>query len=64
MDLFTAHPERLPPALAAAVGDLLEWADVLGILVDYSLIRRTEHTLSLHRLLQTALRHLELALTA
>ncbi len=57
LDLFTAHPEQLPPALAAAAGDPLEWAETVGALVDYSLVRRREHTISLHRLLQTALRH-------
>lgn len=57
LDLFTTHPERLPQALAAAVEDPLEWADTLGALVDYSLARRSEHTISLHRLLQTDLRH-------
>ena len=57
LDLFTTHPEHLPPALAAAVADPLEWADTLGVLVDYSLARRSEHTLSVHRLLQTRLRH-------
>jgi tetratricopeptide (TPR) repeat protein len=64
LDLFTTHPEQLPPALAAAVGDPLEWADTLGALVDYSLARRSEHTISLHRLLQTALRHHDIAIPA
>ncbi len=57
LDLFTTHSEQLPPALTAAAEDPLEWADTVGVLVDYSLARRSEHTISLHRLLQTALRH-------
>jgi tetratricopeptide (TPR) repeat protein len=57
LDLITIHPGHLPPALAAATSDPLEWAETVGILVDYSLVRRSEHTISLHRLLQTALRH-------
>ncbi|MGH3784113.1 MAG: FxSxx-COOH system tetratricopeptide repeat protein [Pseudonocardiaceae bacterium] len=64
LDLFTTHPDQLPQALATAVGDPLEWAETLGVLVDYSLARRSEHTISLHRLLQTALRHRNIATPA
>jgi transcriptional regulator with XRE-family HTH domain/tetratricopeptide (TPR) repeat protein len=64
LDLFTTHPEQLPPALAAAVGDPLEWAETLGVLVDYSLAWRSEQSISLHRLLQTALRHYDITTPA
>ena len=57
LDLFTSHPEQLPPTLTTAVKDPVEWADTIGILVNYSLARRSGHTLSIHPLLQTALRH-------
>lgn len=36
-DLFTTHPDQLPPALASTVKGPLNWADALGILVDCSL---------------------------
>jgi tetratricopeptide (TPR) repeat protein len=64
LDLFTTHPEQLPPLLAAAVGDSLQWADTLGILVEYSLVRRGERAISLHRVLQTALRQRTVATPA
>jgi tetratricopeptide (TPR) repeat protein len=52
LDLFTAHPDELPEPLGQVVADPLTLADTVGALVDYSLVRRTEHQLTLHRLIQ------------
>jgi tetratricopeptide (TPR) repeat protein len=62
LDLFTQHGELLPPPLNAAVADRKAWADTIGVLVDYALLRRDGDTVSLHRLLQAALRHRRLSL--
>ncbi|MGH4023986.1 MAG: FxSxx-COOH system tetratricopeptide repeat protein [Pseudonocardiaceae bacterium] len=56
LELFTSHPERLLEPLASAVADPLAMADMVGALVDYSLVRRTESNLLLHRLLQAVIR--------
>lgn len=56
LDLFTEHPGLLPDPLAAVVCDVLELGEVLGVVVDYSLARRTGTGLHLHRLVQAALR--------
>jgi tetratricopeptide (TPR) repeat protein len=56
LDLFTSHPDRLPDPLASAVTDPLAMADIVGALVDYSLVRRTDSGLLLHRLLQAVTR--------
>jgi tetratricopeptide (TPR) repeat protein len=56
LDLFTGHPDRLPEPLAFAVGDKIEFADVIGLLIDYSLAKRTSAGLQLHRLVQAAIR--------
>jgi|HubBroStandDraft_2_1064218.scaffolds.fasta_scaffold04687_3 tetratricopeptide (TPR) repeat protein len=62
LDLFTEHPDRLLEPLASAVPDQIELADVIGILIDYSLAKRTPAGLQLHRLVQAAarLRHTSL----
>ena len=52
LDLFSSHPDRLPEPLASAVADPLAMTDIVGALVDYSLVRRTDSGLLLHRLLQ------------
>jgi tetratricopeptide (TPR) repeat protein len=57
LDLFTEHAAELPAGLAAAAGDRVVWADTVGALVGYALIRRSGAVVSVHRLLQTALRH-------
>jgi tetratricopeptide (TPR) repeat protein len=54
--LFTAHPDLLPEPLATTAADELAFTDALGVLVDFSLIKRTEAGLQIHRLLQGALR--------
>ncbi|NUT52283.1 MAG: tetratricopeptide repeat protein [Saccharothrix sp.] len=57
LDLFTTHPEALPPSLSGAVTDPVAWADAVGVLVDWFLVRRTERELTIaHRLLQQSLR--------
>src|SRR5262249_30183457 len=56
LDLFTLHAGLLPEPLAAAAADELAFNDAIGILVDYSLIKRTAAGLQVHRLIQGALR--------
>src|SRR5207253_2821031 len=56
LDLFTGHAELLPPPLAAAAADLLAFNDVVAALVDYSLAKRTQAGLQLHRLVQGVIR--------
>ncbi|MDQ3274477.1 MAG: FxSxx-COOH system tetratricopeptide repeat protein, partial [Actinomycetota bacterium] len=56
LDLFTAHPDRLPASLSEVAADPLAFADTVGALADYSLARRTDTGLVLHRLVQAVLR--------
>ena len=56
LDLFTAHPEKLPEPLATAASDELEFAETIAAAVDSSLAKRTADGLQLHRLVQGALR--------
>jgi hypothetical protein len=56
VDLFTAHPGQLPEPLATVAADELLFDEAIGILVDYSLLKRTGAGLQIHRLLQGALR--------
>lgn len=56
LDLFTAHADRLPELLAGAANDELAFADVIAVVVDYSLAKHTRTGLQLHRLVQAALR--------
>jgi tetratricopeptide (TPR) repeat protein len=56
LDLFTSHPDQLPEPLASALIDPLTMTDMVGVLVDYSLVRRTNNGLVLHRLLQAVTR--------
>jgi DivIVA domain-containing protein len=56
LDLFTAHADLLPEPLSSAAADRLAFADVLASLVDYSLARRTQAGLQLHRLVQATIR--------
>lgn len=56
LDLFTAHSEQLPIPLGAVAGDSLAFAEMVGAVVDYSLARRTETGLLLHRLAQAVIR--------
>ena len=56
LDLFTTHPDLLPQPLSAATADQLTFADTLAVLADYSLAKRTDTGLQLHRLVQAAIR--------
>jgi TIR domain len=56
LDLFTDHADLLPPPLAAAASDTLTFNDVIATLVDYSLVKRTQAGLQLHRLVQGVIR--------
>ncbi len=56
LDLFTDHPEQLPAPLNEVAGDPLAFAETVGALVDYSLVRRTDAGLVLHRLVQAVIR--------
>jgi tetratricopeptide (TPR) repeat protein len=56
LDLFTLHPQLLPEPLATAAADELAFNDAIGVLVDYSLIRRTAAGLQVHRLIQGEIR--------
>ena len=50
------HAELLPEPLAAAAADQLAFNEVIGTLVDYSLAKRTQAGLQLHRLVQGVIR--------
>jgi hypothetical protein len=56
LDLFTGHTDRLPEPLASAAGDPLTFTDTVALIVDYSLAKRTQAGLQLHRLVLAALR--------
>ncbi|MDQ4032116.1 MAG: FxSxx-COOH system tetratricopeptide repeat protein [Actinomycetota bacterium] len=58
LDLFTDHPEQLPAPLDQVAGDPLAFAETVGAVVDYSLARRSDAGLVLHRLVQAVLREL------
>src|SRR5262249_33859064 len=54
--LFDTHPEHLPEPLATAAAHPLAFADTIAALADYSLLRRTQDGLVLHRLVQAVTR--------
>jgi tetratricopeptide (TPR) repeat protein len=56
LDLFTAHPGQLPGLLTAVAADPLAFTDTVAVAVDYSLAKRTQAGLQLHRLVQAAIR--------
>jgi hypothetical protein len=56
LDLFTGHTDLLPAPLAVAAVDELAFDEAIAVLVDYSLLKRTETGLQIHRVLQGALR--------
>jgi tetratricopeptide (TPR) repeat protein len=56
LDLITDHPECLPAPLRHVAGDALAFAETVGALVDYSLARRTNAGLLVHRLVQGVIR--------
>ena len=56
LDLFTGHPDLLPAPWRGGRHEPT-FDEAIAALVDYSLIRRTETGLQIHRLLQGALAH-------
>ena len=56
LDLFTAHADLLPAPLSAAAADQLYFTKALGVLVDYSLAKRSRAGIEMHRLVQAAAR--------
>ena len=57
LDLFTGHSSLLPGPLAGAAADPVAFNDAVGALADYSLARRAEDTVVVHRLIQDVTRH-------
>ena len=56
LDLFSLHADLLPEPLSSAAADQLAFNEVIGTLVDYSLAKRTQSGLQLHRLVQGVIR--------
>jgi hypothetical protein len=56
LDLFTLHAPLLPPPLSAAAADPLAFNEAIATLVDYSLAKRTQQGLQVHRLVQGVIR--------
>lgn len=56
IDLFTRRPDLLPEPLDRVAADPVRMADVVGTLVDHSLVRHTGNAVLLHRLTQAVLR--------
>jgi hypothetical protein len=57
LDLFTSHCGQLPEPLARAAADAVAFNDTVGALTDYSLARRAQGSLIVHRLIQDVTRH-------
>lgn len=56
LDLFSSHADLLPEPLSSAAADPLTFNEVVGTLVDYSLAKRSQAGLQLHRLVQGVIR--------
>ena len=56
LDLFSLHANLLPEPLSSLSADPLAFNEVIGTLVDYSLAKRTQAGLQLHRLVQGVIR--------
>jgi hypothetical protein len=56
LDLFSLHADLLPEPLSSRSADPLAFNEVIGTLVDYSLAKRTQAGLQLHRLVQGVIR--------
>ncbi|WP_367134559.1 FxSxx-COOH system tetratricopeptide repeat protein [Saccharothrix sp. HUAS TT1] len=57
LDLFTTHPEVLPEPLAEVAADPVRFAETVGALVGWFLVRRSgDEVTTAHRLLQQSLR--------
>jgi tetratricopeptide (TPR) repeat protein len=57
LDLFTGHCSLLPEPLASAAADPVAFNDSVGALTGYSLVRRAEGSMIVHRLVQDVTRH-------
>ncbi|MEU4442122.1 FxSxx-COOH system tetratricopeptide repeat protein [Actinosynnema sp. NPDC050801] len=58
LDRLREYLRRNVPMFVDAAADPVRWTRVIGLLVKYGLVRRTGDTISMHRLLQAALRNL------
>jgi hypothetical protein len=56
LDLFSGHAGLLPEPLGTAAADVLAFNEVIATLVGYSLAKRTQAGLHLHRLVQGVIR--------
>jgi hypothetical protein len=56
LDLFTSHPDKLPQPLSTAAADPLLFNNAVATVVDYSMAKRSQRGLQLHRLVQAAIR--------
>lgn len=63
LDMFTSNPDKLPQPLSGAAADLLLFNNAVATVVDYSMAKRSQSGLQLHRLVQAAVRtrHTKLA---
>jgi Tetratricopeptide repeat/Domain of unknown function (DUF4062)/NB-ARC domain len=57
LDLFTQHPGQLPEPLASTAADPVAFADAIGALTGYSLVRRSTGGIIVHRLIQDVTRN-------
>ena len=57
LSLLQQGQATLPPDLATLLNDPLDLEDALAFLLQYALIERQDHSLSLHRVLQDVTRH-------
>jgi len=56
LNMFSSHYELLPEPLSPAAADPVTFWETVAVLVDYSLAKRTDDELRLHRLVQGAIR--------
>jgi tetratricopeptide (TPR) repeat protein len=56
LDLFIAAADALPTPLKAAASSAADLSHVVGVLTDYSLVKRDQDTITVHRLVQLAVR--------
>jgi tetratricopeptide (TPR) repeat protein len=56
LDLFTSHCTLLPEPLSSIAADRLAFTDLVAIVADYSVARRSAAGLQLHRLVQGVIR--------
>jgi hypothetical protein len=56
LELFAAHPDRLPLPLSTVAQDPIEFDEMVAVPLDYSLIKRNDDTIQMHPLVQDAIR--------